>query len=145
MSIDLIRNDQTQNDALISQVTAEAIIGSGKDGSTRGASSMPAADGKFDVSDLPTLSAPAGPLSLDTLISAIGGVAMQLALSLVVFDQTESSWLSGLFTAASLVPGMTLPVLLAPMVDRCNRKKIIVTLDYTSAALYLLFFLNHEH
>lgn len=72
MSIDLIRNDQTQNDALISQVTAEAIIGSGKDGSTRGASSMPAADGKFDVSDLPTLSAPAGPLSLDTLISAIG-------------------------------------------------------------------------
>ena len=80
-------------------------------------------------------------ITLGTLISAIGGVAMQLALSLVVFDQTESSWLSGLFTAASLVPGMTLPVLLAPMVDRCNRKKIIVTLDYTSAALYLLFFL----
>ena len=80
-------------------------------------------------------------ITLGTLISAIGGVAMQLALSLVVFDQTESTLLSGLFTAASLVPGMTLPMLLAPMVDRCNRKTIIVSLDYINAALFLLFFL----
>ena len=80
-------------------------------------------------------------ITLGTLISAIGGVAMQLALSLVVFDQTESTLLSGLFTAASLVPGMTLPVLLAPMIDRYNRKTIIVGLDYTNAVLFFLFFL----
>ncbi len=80
-------------------------------------------------------------ITLGTLISAIGGVAMQLALSLVVFDQTESTLLSGLFTAASLVPGMTLPVLLAPLIDRCNRKRVIVSLDYLNAAVFLLFFL----
>jgi len=80
-------------------------------------------------------------ITLGTLISAIGGVAMQLALSLVVFDQTESTFLSGLFTAASLVPGMTLPVLFAPMIDRCNRKTVIVSLDYANAVLFLLFFL----
>jgi len=80
-------------------------------------------------------------ITLGTLISAIGGVAMQLALSLVVFDQTESTLLSGLFTASGLVPGMTLPLLLAPVIDRCNRKRMIVALDYGSAVLYVLFFL----
>lgn len=80
-------------------------------------------------------------ITLGTLISAIGGVAMQLALSLVVFDQTESTLLSGLFAAASMVPGMTLPVLLAPLIDRCNRKRMIVFLDYLNAAVFGLFFL----
>ena len=80
-------------------------------------------------------------ITLGTLISAIGGVAMQLALSLVVFDQTDSTLLSGLFTAASLLPGMTLPILLAPLIDRCNRKRMIVSLDYINAAVYLLIYL----
>ncbi len=78
-------------------------------------------------------------ITLGTLISAIGGVAMSLALSLVVFDETSSTWLSGLFAAASLLPGMTLPFLLAPVIDRCNRKHVIVALDYLSGLLYLLF------
>lgn len=78
-------------------------------------------------------------ITLGTLISAVGGVAMNLALSLVVFDKTSSTWLSGLFAAASLLPGMTLPFLLAPVIDRCNRKHVIVMLDYLSGLLYLLF------
>lgn len=80
-------------------------------------------------------------ITLGTLISAIGGVAMQLALTLVVFDETESTLLSGLFAAASMVPGMTLPILLAPLIDRCNRKRMIVSLDYINAAIYMLIFL----
>lgn len=78
-------------------------------------------------------------ITLGTLISAIGGTAMNLALSLVVFDETSSTWLSGLFAAASLLPGMTLPFFLAPILDRCNRKHVIVGLDYANGALYLLF------
>lgn len=78
-------------------------------------------------------------ITLGTLISAIGGVAMQLALSLVVFDRTESSWLSGLFAAASVLPSVTLPFFLSPLIDRCNKKRMIVTLDYLSGVLYLLF------
>ena len=80
-------------------------------------------------------------ITLGTLISAIGGVAMQLALSLVVFDQTASSWLSGLFSAASILPSVTLPFFLAPVIDRCKKKRMIVTLDYISGCLYLLFLL----
>lgn len=78
-------------------------------------------------------------ITIGTFISAIGGVAMGIALSLVVFDQTASTWLSALYAAASLVPGMTLPFLLAPLIDRCNKKNLIVVLDYSTGVLYLLF------
>ena len=44
-------------------------------------------------------------ITLGTLISAIGDAAMALALSLVVFDQTRSTWLSGLYAAISILPG----------------------------------------
>lgn len=49
-------------------------------------------------------------LTLGTVISAIGGTAMGLALSLIVFDQTASTWLSGIFAAASLFPGTVLQI-----------------------------------
>lgn len=80
-------------------------------------------------------------LTLGSLISAMGEAAMSLALSLVVFDETASTWLSGLYGAVSMVPHLLLPLLLAPLIDRCNRKGIIVTLDYTMGCLYLLFLL----
>ena len=78
-------------------------------------------------------------ITVGTLISAIGGTAMGLALSLIVFDQTASTWLSGLFAATSLFPGAVLPILIAPYVDRCDRKRLIVRLDALSGLLYLLF------
>ena len=80
-------------------------------------------------------------ITLGTMISAIGGVAMNLGLSLVVFDQTQSTWLSGLFAAASMLPGMTLPILLGPVLDRVNRKHVVVGLDALSGTLYLAFLL----
>ena len=49
-------------------------------------------------------------ITLGTVVSAIGGVAMSLALSLVVFDETGSTWLSGVYTAVTLIPGITLPL-----------------------------------
>ena len=64
-------------------------------------------------------------ITLGTLISAIGGAGITLGLSLVVFDQTQSTLLSGLYTAISMIPGITLPVLFGPLVDKANRKHII--------------------
>ena len=78
-------------------------------------------------------------ITLGTVVSAIGGTAMSLALSLIVFDQTASTWLSGLFAALSLFPGAVLPILIAPVVDRCDQKRLIVGLDALSGCLYLLF------
>ncbi len=80
-------------------------------------------------------------ITLGTLISAIGGVAMNLGLSLVVFDQTQSTWLIGVFGAISMLPGITLPILLGPVIDRANRKHVIVALDALSGLWYLAFLL----
>lgn len=78
-------------------------------------------------------------ITLGTVVSAIGGTAMGLALSLIVFDQTASTLLSGLFAAASLFPGTVLPVLVAPYVDRCDRKRLIVRMDALNGVIYLAF------
>ena len=78
-------------------------------------------------------------ITLGTVISAIGGVAMGFALSFVVFDNTGSTLMMALFAAASSLPGIILPVLLAPYLDNSRRKPVIVGLDYLSAVIYLLF------
>ena len=78
-------------------------------------------------------------ITLGTVISAIGGVAMGFALSFVVFDNTGSTLMMALFAAVSSVPGIILPVLLSPYLDNFRRKPVIVGLDYLSAAIYLLF------
>lgn len=78
-------------------------------------------------------------LTLGTIISAIGGTAMSFALSFVVFDTTGSTLISALFLAISSLPGIVLPVLVAPYLDNFRRKPVIVGLDYWSGVCYLLF------
>ena len=78
-------------------------------------------------------------ITLGTVISAIGGVAMGFALSFVVFDNTGSTLMMALFAASSSLPGVLLPVLISPYLDNFRRKPVIVGLDYLSAVIYLLF------
>lgn len=78
-------------------------------------------------------------ITLGTIISAIGGVAMNFALSLVVFDQTSSTLATGIFAAVSFLPSTLIPLLCAPYVDTHIRKHIIVRLDAVSGLLYLMF------
>ena len=78
-------------------------------------------------------------ITLGTVISAIGGVAMGFAMSFVVFDHTGSTVLSALFAVVSYIPGVVLPILISPYLDNFRRKPVIVGLDYLSCALYLLF------
>jgi len=78
-------------------------------------------------------------ITLGTIVSAIGGTAMSFALSYVVFDQSGSTLLAGIFTALSMIPTMVLPILAAPYLDRFPRKPLIVGLDTFNGVLYLLF------
>lgn len=80
-------------------------------------------------------------ITIGTIISAIGGTAINLAMSLVVFDETASTWLTGVLTAASYLPGILLPFFFAPYIDSHNRKNIMVTLDFLSSIFYFLFYL----
>ena len=78
-------------------------------------------------------------ITLGTFISAIGSTAMNFALSLVVFDQTSSTLLTGVFSAVSLIPTVIIPILAAPFIDSGNRKRYIYVLDFMSGGFYLAF------
>ena len=78
-------------------------------------------------------------ITLGTVASAIGGSAMNFALSLVVYDQSQSTFLTGLFSAVALLPQLVLPLVAGPWLDRFRRKPIIVGLDFLSGLLYLIF------
>lgn len=78
-------------------------------------------------------------ITIGTVISAIGGVAMNVALGLVVFDNTSSTWMTGLFAATSMLPTVILPVLLSPYIDSHKRKNIIISLDGIMGVIYLSF------
>jgi MFS transporter, DHA3 family, macrolide efflux protein len=78
-------------------------------------------------------------ITLGTVASAVGGAAITFAMSLVVFDNTGSTWLSGVFAAVTMLPNIVLPVISAPFVDKYCRRNIIAGLDGVMSLLYFGF------
>lgn len=74
-----------------------------------------------------------------TIISAIGGVGLSLALSVTVYDKTQSTWLTGLYSALTFLPTLFLPLLIGPVIDKFSRLKIIYSLDYLLGILFVFF------
>ena len=78
-------------------------------------------------------------ITFGTIVSCLGSVAMNIALGLVVFDQTKSTALTGLYAFATTFPSIVLPVFFAPYIDSHKRKNIIVFLDSLLAICYFVF------
>ncbi len=78
-------------------------------------------------------------ITLGTIVSSIGSVALNLVLSYVVFTETESTFLSGLFGSVSLIPSLLLPLIFSTYLDRIPRKPVIVILDFLSGCLMFIF------
>ena len=78
-------------------------------------------------------------ITLSTVIIAIGYVAMDFVMSLVVFDQTGSTLMTGLFTAVAMVPNIVVPLLAAPIIDMLPRRKILIVLGLAAAVCYVIF------
>lgn len=72
-----------------------------------------------------------------TILSAIGGEAMNLPLSLLVFEETKSTFLAAFLLICGMLPDLILPILVAPIIDRGSKKKWIVGLDVLMAVLYI--------
>lgn len=73
-----------------------------------------------------------------TVLTAIGGEAMNLPISLLVFDETGSTLLSALVLICGMLPDVLFSVLMAPLIDKGGKKKWIVGLDALTAVLYLM-------
>lgn len=77
-------------------------------------------------------------ITVGTVISAISGQTLSLPFSLMVFEQTQSAFLSAIMFVSGMLPNFILPLFIAPLIDRGNKKKIIVTLDYLTGCIYFL-------
>jgi DHA3 family macrolide efflux protein-like MFS transporter len=76
-------------------------------------------------------------ITIGTIISAMAGQTINLPMSLMVFDETGSTLLSAFLFIAGMIPGVLLPILIAPVIDRYPKKRIIVGLDYLTGVLFL--------
>ncbi len=77
-------------------------------------------------------------ITIGTIISAIGGVGLNFALSVLIYNQTQSTLLSAIFSATIMIPSLLLPLLVGPIIDRFSRKKIVVLSDLLMGVLFLI-------
>lgn len=73
------------------------------------------------------------------IISLFGNAILRFALPLYLLKETGSAALFGLVTACSFLPMIILSLLGGVMADRVNKRNIMVILDYSTAALILVF------
>lgn len=82
-----------------------------------------------------------------TVLTAIGGEAMTLPVSLLVFDETKSTLLAAVIMVCGVLPDIFLPILIAPIIDNGSKKNWIVRLDILMGILFAatgLYVLNHS-
>ena len=76
-------------------------------------------------------------ITVATVLSAIGGEAMNLPVSLLVFDETKSTLLAAIIMICGMLPDIILPIFIAPFIDKGKKKKWVVGLDLLMACIYL--------
>lgn len=75
------------------------------------------------------------------IISLFGNAILRFALPLFLLRETDSSSLFGAVTACSFIPMIVFSLLGGVIADRKNKRNIMVTLDFTTAAIISLFYL----
>ena len=86
-------------------------------------------------------------ITFATFLSIIGGEVMTLPLSLLVFENTQSTILSSIIFICGILPDVLFSVLIAPFIDKGNKKRWIIILDILMAGIYLVmgfYVANHE-
>lgn len=80
-------------------------------------------------------------ITIGTIISMLGNAISGFAIGLLVLDYTGSTFLFALFNIMYNLPKIIMPFIAGPYIDRFSRKKIIYSLDFVSAGLYMIFFI----
>lgn len=75
-------------------------------------------------------------ITLGSVVSMLGNAMSGFAMSLLVLDYTDSSFLYALYIVLFTLPQVVVPVFSGAILDRFSRKKTIYTLDFISAGLY---------
>lgn len=78
-------------------------------------------------------------ITIGTIISMMGNAVSNFALGLVVYNNTNSTFLYSLFIILNTIPRVMVPIIAGPFVDRYSRKNIIVNIDLIYGFLFLFF------
>lgn len=79
-------------------------------------------------------------ITLGTVVSMLGNAISGFALGLIILDYTGSTLLYAVSAVVTNLPKIIMPSLVGPYIDRFSRKKVIYTLDFISAFLFLIIF-----
>ncbi|MBN2504038.1 MAG: MFS transporter [Bacilli bacterium] len=77
-------------------------------------------------------------VTIGSFISALGSAAAGIAFGILIYIETGSPLTLALFTIANIVPRVITNFLIGPFIDRNSRRKIIFSIDYFYAFLFLL-------
>lgn len=77
-------------------------------------------------------------ITIGSVISMFGNALSGFAMSLMVLDISNSTMLYAVYIAMYTIPQLILPIISGAILDRFSRKKMIYTLDFISAGLYVL-------
>jgi MFS family permease len=77
-------------------------------------------------------------ITIGSVISMFGNSLVGFAMSLMVLDYTNSPMLYAVYTVMYTLPQLIMPIISGAILDRFSRKKMIYTLDFVSAAVYLV-------
>lgn len=80
-------------------------------------------------------------ITLGSIVSMVGNMLSGFAISIMVLERTESTFLYVFFNVCWQLPMLVMPLLAGPYLDRVSRKKVIYCLDFLSAAIYFALFL----
>lgn len=76
-------------------------------------------------------------ITIGSVISMLGNSLTSFAMSLMVLDYTNSSMLYAIYMVLYTLPQLVTPIISGAILDRFSRKKMIYTLDFVSAGIYL--------
>ncbi|MBE6990427.1 MAG: MFS transporter [Ruminococcaceae bacterium] len=76
-------------------------------------------------------------ITVGSVISMLGSVLSGFAMSLLVLDYTDSTFLFALYNVLYMLPHAVMPALCGPFLDRFSRRRTIYTLDFITAGLYV--------
>jgi MFS family permease len=77
-------------------------------------------------------------ITVGSVISMLGNALTGFSMSLLVLDRTQDTILYALFIFIYTLPQVAVPVFCGPFLDRFSRKRVIYTLDFLSAGIFVL-------
>ena len=76
-------------------------------------------------------------ITLGSVVSMFGNAMSGFAMSLMVLDISQSTFLYSIYLIMYTLPQLFMPIFSGAILDRFSRKRMIYTLDFVSAGLYM--------